>query len=312
MAKKIIKKKSRKTAKPIPGALAKRKENAVVKSSVPDYIKSEDADLNIEPGELLIPSVKLLQSTSEQVNCESPIGKNGNFFNTAIDEDIGPEVYFIPVLLNRKKIMWRNFDDGGGMICRSFDNVHGSLYSLCSECVDEKTGIPRCQFGPNGEKPVCTKYYDFVSIVFPGKPSVDEVTKIVQSIEDFTTSELSVVGFGTTKIPAARHLIKVAQAKKAALYANVFKMKSKFVEAKPNSYYIPEIAWYGWVDPDIYMAIARDIESLNALAGNPESYTKFEEEEAEVREHEEVAESESEVEDNEHFDPAAEEEDLPF
>ena len=298
------KKKTGKAASAKSGALAKREVNAIVKSNVPDYIKSEEAELNIEPGELQIPFIKLLQSKSEQVNCESPIGVAGEFFNTAIEEAIGTEVYFIPVLLNRKRIMWHDYNDGGGMDCRSYDNKKGSVFGLCSECIDTETGIFRSQFGPNGEKPVCTKYYDFVSVIFPEKPAIDQATKIVQSIEDFSTGALSVIGFGVTKIPAARHLIKIAQAKKAALYANVFKMIRKFSEKAEC--YVPEIAWYGWVDPDIYMAISDDIESLKTLAGNPESYTKAEEEN-------EIREQAADTEEGKHYVPSKDDdEDLPF
>jgi len=270
-------------------------------AAVPDYVRAEDANLNIEPGELQIPFVKLLQANSQQVNCEEPLGEKGDFFNTATEENLGKELYFIPVLLNRKRICWKDFDEGGGIECRSYDNKSGDLYGECAKCINEETGIPRSSFGPEGEKPECTKYYDFVSVIFSDKPKIDESTKITQSVSEFSPNALSVISFGTTKIPAARRLIMIAQAKKAALYSGVYKMTRKFVEKKNNSFYVPEVEWFGWTAPDIYKEISENIESLRTLAGNPENYTKEDEEEVEIREEEG------------HYDPEADDaEDLPF
>ena len=293
-------------------AVAKRKANAVTKSAPPDYIPQEQADLDIQPGELSMPFLKLLQATSGEVNCEMPFGKAGEFYNTANEAVLGTEVYFISVLLNRTKIMWKDFDDGGGMDCISYDNRMGSTFGLCADCVDPDTQIKRCEFGPNGEKPLCTKYYDFVSVILPGEPEIDETSRIITTPDDFSIESLSVIAFGTTKIAAARRLIMIAQAKKAALYANVFKMTRKFVEAKGNKFYVPEVEWYGWVSPEIYTDISENLKSLKAMAGNPENYIKEETEDS-PREADFQSENvEESTEKKEAYTPNEDNDDLPF
>jgi len=274
-AKAKAKSKTKTKAKAKSKALAKREKHEVMKPvGMPDYIRPEAPEVNIEPGEMTLPLIKLLQANSSEVNCESPLGKAGEFFNIASQEVIGTELYFVAVLLNRKRIAWKDFEEGGGMLCRSYDNVRGNVFGLCAECIDEETGLHRNAFGPNGEKPLCTKYYDFVTVAFPEEPDIDEESKVVQLIEDFTINSLSIISFGTTKVAAARRLIMIAQAKKAALYANVFKMTRKFVEQKGNKFYVPELEWFGWSPPELYEAISNEIGALRAVAGNPEAYTE--------------------------------------
>jgi hypothetical protein len=266
---------------PVP---VRREEVAIATVAMPEYIQPEIPEVDIEPGEMTLPLVKLLQSNSAEVNSESPLGRAGDFFNAASQENLGSEVFFIPVLLNRKRIYWKDYNEGGGMVCRSYDNVQGNVFGLCSDCIDEETGLHRNSFGPNGEKPLCTKYFDFVCVMFAAEPEVDEDTRVVQPSDGFAISALSVISFGTTKVAAARRLIMIAQAKRAALYANVFKLTRRFVEQKGNKFYVPEIEWYGWAPVEMYKEVTDNIASLKSIAGNPEKYTEaahpVEEEEA--------------------------------
>ena len=302
VAKAKAKKAETETAKP--NAVVKQKAGAVIKHAAPDFINEELPELNIEPGELSIPLVKLLQATSGEANCESPLGKAGEFFDSASQESLGDEIYFVAILLNRKRIMWTDFDSGGGIDCIAYDNKSGSTYGPCSDCIDETTGIHRCEFGPNDEKPLCTKYYDFISVVLPDAPEVDEETKVILPIDGFSVDALSVISFGTTKIKAARRLIMIAQAKKAALYANVFKMTRKFVEQKGNKFYVPEVEWIGWVNMEMYNSIKSNLKALKAMAGNPENYTQ---ESPEAEENQ----ANKDVKDGEYYE-ASKEDDLPF
>ena len=281
-------------------AIVKKKaeETGIAKvSNLPDYLQdSGPADLDIEPGEISIPLVKLLQSNSPAALGESPLSKSGNFFNSASQEDLGDEVVFIPLLLIRKKILWRPMKEGGGIVCRSWDNRVGNIYGECRSCKDEDTGVLRTAWGRDSEPPVCTKYYDFLSIIFPCDVEVDDDSRIVSSDDPIDPeTSLAVISMSVTKMKAAKRIIQIAQAKRAPLYANVFSMGRTFVDTGQFQYYQPTIEWVGWANQEMFQSIADSIDGIKALA-KPEAYT-----ETESPDHEERSEGGNSSEEDDDF-----------
>jgi len=272
-AKTKAKTKTKTSPSPRTKAVVKKKEEETalaVKTAIPPYLADKGpAELDIEQGELSLPLIKLLQSNSPAVNAD--LGHKGHYFNTSSEEDLGDSIVFVPLVLIRKRIMWTPMSEGGGIVCRSFDNKFGNTFGECRNCVDPDSGIARSAWSQEGDPPLCTKYYDFLALIL-GDVSYDPDSRVVELEGEIELEgHIAVITMSTTKVKAARRIIQVAQAKRVPLYGNVFQMASRFVDTGQFQYYQPEADWVGWVPEDLFAELTEEIDVLKGVA-KPEAY----------------------------------------
>jgi hypothetical protein len=80
---------------------------------------------NIDQNDLIIPRVKLLQSTSEEVLSHTERGaKIGVFWHTLAEEPLGDKLNFIPLILKKELVLWAPRGDDRGILARSSDLVN--------------------------------------------------------------------------------------------------------------------------------------------------------------------------------------------
>lgn len=157
------------TEKPEPGTELSTLEReaaqmlALLESGSDDIVPVEDrTDLpasregkeDIRPEEMMTPRLALAQGTSDQVKRENPKFIKGltigNLFNDVTSEVYGETVRVIPV---KRRVVRIQFDANRQPIAR-----------------DIQPGDDRLKFGPNGEKPLATEFYEFVVLILrPGK-----------------------------------------------------------------------------------------------------------------------------------------------
>lgn len=73
--------------------------------------------------DIAVPRLTVLQGLSPQVS--DGLGKPGTLFVTGLNRDLGRELEIVPLLRNRTRMRWRPLDEGGGIICQSFDSKTG-------------------------------------------------------------------------------------------------------------------------------------------------------------------------------------------
>lgn len=79
----------------------------------------------IDQSDLIIPRVKLLQSTSEEITTLTERGaKIGVFWHTLAEQSLGDNVRIIPLILQKSLALWAPRGDDRGILARSTDLVN--------------------------------------------------------------------------------------------------------------------------------------------------------------------------------------------
>jgi hypothetical protein len=74
-------------------------------------------------GDVEIPRLKLLQASSSELT-EFNNARQGEFWHSLIDDRIGSTVRICPVYIDRRFILWRPWEAGGGILARADDGKH--------------------------------------------------------------------------------------------------------------------------------------------------------------------------------------------
>jgi hypothetical protein len=79
---------------------------------------------NIDQNDLIIPRVKLLQATSEEVQIFAERGaKIGQFWHTLAEQPLGDKLRMIPLVLKKELVLWAPRGDDRGILARSSDCI---------------------------------------------------------------------------------------------------------------------------------------------------------------------------------------------
>ena len=92
---------------------------------------------------------------------------------------------------------------------------------------------PRMQFGPNGEKPVATKFYDFIVMLLPSQ-------------------ELIALSFKSTGLKTARQLNGLIKLRNAPLFAGKYRLSTGMTKNKQGTFAIFLVSNNGFVDEETY------------------------------------------------------------
>jgi len=96
-----------------------------VGAALPDFMQSEaGAGLeNVDSGDMETPRLKLMQALSPEVEQHDNL-KPGEFWHTMLERSIGRSFKAVAVYMDKRALLWRPQDDGGGILARSEDLIH--------------------------------------------------------------------------------------------------------------------------------------------------------------------------------------------
>lgn len=80
---------------------------------------------NIKQEDLEIPRLKLIQGLSPELTEYNDL-RPGNFFHTASETIFDEPFRVVPIFMDRRYMLWRPRDSGGGILARADDGVHWS------------------------------------------------------------------------------------------------------------------------------------------------------------------------------------------
>lgn len=101
---------------------------------------------------------------------------------------------------------------------------------------------PRMQFGPNGEKPTATKFYDYIIALAP-----------------FGTDDLMSFSFKSTGLKVAKQLNALIKLRNAPVYAGIYKLTTVDTKNQHGSFAIPKVENAGWPKDEATMNHLRDL-----------------------------------------------------
>lgn len=133
--------------------IKKESEELAVQNSMPMGFEDEEAD------DIIIPRVKVIQALSPER--KDKIADEGDIINSLTKERLNGKV-FVPVFKFNNNVLWRDRNDGGGIICTARDGRLGvqsdGTTLMCANC-------RKCEFDNTKQgreaMPSCTKYINF-------------------------------------------------------------------------------------------------------------------------------------------------------
>lgn len=111
-------------------------------ANVPAHMRADmDAGKSaIGHEDMEIPRLKLMQGTSKELENYNEL-RSGNFFHTAAEEIFAEPFRAVVIFMERKYLLWRPLESGGGILARADDGVHWSPSSGEFEVkLDKKDG----------------------------------------------------------------------------------------------------------------------------------------------------------------------------
>ena len=207
------------------------KELTVTESGAmrPDWVeKSKEGTEHITQQDIQMPRLALAQKTSDQLDESKPMFIDGlkfkDIFNDLTEHIYGRGPVEICVIKSSEPrgVEFKPFDDGGGVV------------DLNVPLDDD-----RMQFGPNGETPVATLFYDYVVL-------------ILESDKVPTMENLAVLSFKSTALKVAKMLNSLIKMRNAPIFAGRYALESDQDTKNSNTFAIWKIRNKGWLTKEEY------------------------------------------------------------
>jgi hypothetical protein len=98
------------------------KTNPNIPAHLQQYAKSRIG--NIDSSDRIIPRIKLIQAISPELTDFPDQAKAGQFWHTIAQENIGPTIRAIPIIIRKSYVLWAPRNDDRGILARAMDGIH--------------------------------------------------------------------------------------------------------------------------------------------------------------------------------------------
>jgi hypothetical protein len=79
---------------------------------------------NIDSTDRIIPRIKLIQAISPELTEFPDQAKAGQFWHTIAQENIGPSIRGVPIVIRKSYVLWAPRNDDRGILARAMDGIH--------------------------------------------------------------------------------------------------------------------------------------------------------------------------------------------
>lgn len=200
----------------------------------PDFIEANDTrgTEGISREDIQMPRLALAQQMSPQINPAEPTFidglKVGDLFNDLTSEVYGKGPLDI-VIIRADPPRYVEFNprsQGGGVKDPNVDPTD-----------------PRTQWGPNGETPIATKFYDFIIMLLPAR-------------------EMIVLSLKSTGLKTAKQLNALVKMRNAPIFAGKYVVTTAMAKNQKGTFAVYQVKNAGWVDRGLYGYASMAYESL--------------------------------------------------
>lgn len=221
--------------------LARRDEQQLATmADAPAFLKHAQAETvglnNMGRGDITMPRLAMCQSNTPQRKKADPKYieglSEGDYFNTVTGENHGGRLLFVPVHFYKSRILFKDLDEGGGILCQAPNALEGQ-----GEPGGECARCPMAQFSKD-ERPACHLFMNWFIVVMDtlkDRPTIDKMI---------------VLSFKSTGLKAAKDLNSLMRQRKAAGYnsfASVMELTSVPQKNQYGEFYVPVMKPAGWI-----------------------------------------------------------------
>ena len=98
------------------------------KSGIPAHLAQyEKAKIgNVDSSDRIIPRIKLIQAISPELQ-DFPEAKAGQFWHTIGQQNLGPTIRAVPIIIRKSYVLWAPRNDDRGILARAMDGIHWDI-----------------------------------------------------------------------------------------------------------------------------------------------------------------------------------------
>ena len=98
------------------------KTNGTLPAHLAGYTKATIG--NVDSSDRIIPRIKLIQAISPELMDFPDEAKAGQFWHTIAQQNMGPTLRAIPIVIRKSYILWAPRNDDRGILARAMDGIH--------------------------------------------------------------------------------------------------------------------------------------------------------------------------------------------
>jgi hypothetical protein len=178
---------------------------------------------NVEPSDLILPSLLLLQGMSDPVTNQEPGAQPGKFWLSTAGEVIQPPLRLLLVHHSRSRALFPQPNNARSCDldkCLARDALEGTAYGVCDDCAHKK-------WGQQNEPPACAESHNFVA---------------------WTNSGPAVLRFAKSSFKASRNFLTTWTMAQKNLWAHpaivtIRKRTKALSDGSQSTYYTMEMRW---------------------------------------------------------------------
>jgi hypothetical protein len=177
---------------------------------------------NIDSTDRIIPRVKLIQAISPEL-MDFPEAKAGQFWHTVAQENLGPTIKAIPIIIRKSYVLWAPRNDDRGILARAMDGVHWDPAD--AEFRVKPKGSPT-EVVYNTKKTVAESRLDQFGTSIPGDsnspPAASLTYNMMWYLVDFPNLSPSIIINTRSSIKPMQQLLSRIDSKPVAHYLQVY------------------------------------------------------------------------------------------
>ncbi len=200
---------------------------------------------DLEPGDIIMPRVKIVQAMSAEAQTEKKPAKVGDLFNTLTGENFGAELKFIPLFPFKQRIfisrperrddieavLGQPLTEGDGLKCRSFDMFQGNGDPglECNEC-------PLSRWRQD-KPPICSETYNVAAMTELG--------------------DLVILSFSKSSAKVGKRLFSMLRLRHEAPWTRVFEMTTRKTQNDRGTFAVPDVTITSDATPPELLKVAQ-------------------------------------------------------
>ena len=230
--------------------------NVIPLADVPDYLQGvrQTGLEGLDKTDFKIPRIKLLQPLNPEITAFQGKALPSEFWHTGMNVSLGTEFRFVPLVVNKRVILWNPRESGGGILAMSHDGINWSQgankdFSVKLKNVKEmvqwstKGNVAESKllewgsFNPDDDEsgPAATLSYEYLMYLFD-KPDLSPI----------------VMSCYRTAIPKAKQFNTALLMLKRPIQSVLVKCSSKETGEGQQTWHIPQFETEGYVDKNTY------------------------------------------------------------
>lgn len=242
-----------------------KKPTSAVSTEMPDWMKGDagKGSENIDRSDLEQPRLKLVQSTSKELDAYNDL-RPGQYFHTAQEEIFKGPLKVVPVYYERRFLLWRPLDDGGGVLARSDDGIHLSPSNASFTVkLDKKDGGGQVTWktAETVEKSGLAEWGTSNPDDESSPPALTMMYCYLFAFPDFPDILPAVFTFQRAAIKAGKRFNTRLKTNRVPMFGLVFELTSaKAANAAGKEFYVPVLTGQGTVQDE---AAYNDYKAIN-------------------------------------------------